>query len=43
MEKLLKHQGIFKGFIHSVLEGLTGMCELDFYTGISNKFLLEGR
>lgn len=42
MEKLLKHQGIFKGFIHSVLEGLTGMCELDFYTGISNKFLLEG-
>lgn len=43
--KLLKHQGILKskGLIHSVLESLTGTCELDYYTGIGNTFLLEGR
>lgn len=40
--KLLKHQGILKGFIHSVLESLIGMYELEYFTGISNKFLLEG-
>lgn len=43
--KLLKHQGILKskGFIHSVLESGTGMCELDYGTGISSKSPLEGR
>lgn len=43
--KLLKHQGIqkSKGFILSVLESGTGMCELDYGTGISSKFWLEGR